>query len=171
MRKLTGALIALLFGLSGSAHASTVIEYTFFAQFAAGSTNSVVTAQFIVPTFITSDTTIFANQFVSCSFVGFPCTDAKLTPNLFIQDQNETVDTITVEPGGPAKLYVFPGGTFDRTGTSLDFSGTALLEVEQVEATPLPAALPLFAGGLGLLGFFGAKRRRKTAAPQRFSNC
>ena len=31
-------------------------------------------------------------------------------------------------------------------------------------ATPLPTALPLFAGGLGLLGFFGARKRRKTLA-------
>lgn len=30
-------------------------------------------------------------------------------------------------------------------------------------ATPLPAALPLFAGGLGMVGFFARKRKRKTA--------
>jgi hypothetical protein len=30
--------------------------------------------------------------------------------------------------------------------------------------TPLPAALPLFAGGLGLIGFFGARRRRRLQA-------
>jgi hypothetical protein len=32
----------------------------------------------------------------------------------------------------------------------------------QVSATPLPAALPLFAGGLGVLGLFGWRRQRKT---------
>jgi hypothetical protein len=31
--------------------------------------------------------------------------------------------------------------------------------------TPLPAALPLFASGSGLLGFLGWRRRRKNAAP------
>jgi hypothetical protein len=31
--------------------------------------------------------------------------------------------------------------------------------------TPLPAALPLFAGGVGALGFFGWRRKRKPAAP------
>jgi len=31
--------------------------------------------------------------------------------------------------------------------------------------TPLPAALPLFAGGVGALGFFGWRRKRKAAAP------
>jgi len=31
-------------------------------------------------------------------------------------------------------------------------------------ATPLPTALPLFAGGLSLLGLFGARKRRKALA-------
>jgi hypothetical protein len=33
----------------------------------------------------------------------------------------------------------------------------------QLETTPLPAALPLFAGGLGLLGWLGRKRRQRKA--------
>jgi hypothetical protein len=32
-----------------------------------------------------------------------------------------------------------------------------------VGATPLPAALPLFAGGLGLMGFLGLRKRRSSA--------
>ncbi len=35
--------------------------------------------------------------------------------------------------------------------------------VAQVETTPLPAALPLFASGAGLLGFLGWRRKRKVA--------
>ena len=31
-------------------------------------------------------------------------------------------------------------------------------------ATPLPAALPLFAGGLGLLGIFSTRRRKRKAS-------
>jgi hypothetical protein len=164
MRKLTGALIALLFGLSGSAHASAVIEYTFFAELETG-TNSVATAQFIVPTFVTADMLIPANQLISCSYSGMPCTDVQLLPDFFLGGPNQPVDLISVDPGVPGRPFAFPLGTFDTTGTSLDITGMAVLEVEQVEATPLPAALPLFAGGLGLLGFFGTKRRRKTAAP------
>jgi hypothetical protein len=32
-------------------------------------------------------------------------------------------------------------------------------------ATPLPAALPLFASGIGAMGFFNWRRKRKAAAP------
>ena len=35
---------------------------------------------------------------------------------------------------------------------------------EQINATPLPAALPLFAGGLGLMGLLARRRKRKAAA-------
>ena len=38
------------------------------------------------------------------------------------------------------------------------------LDVVSPTATPLPAALPLFAGGLGALGLFGWRRKRKNAA-------
>ena len=41
---------------------------------------------------------------------------------------------------------------------SLDFEGTVTFDAA---ATPLPAALPLFAGGLGAMGLLGWRRRRK----------
>jgi hypothetical protein len=49
---------------------------------------------------------------------------------------------------------------------SLSASGVDLLAfaTPAVSATPLPAALPLFAGGLGALGLLGWCRKRKTAA-------
>lgn len=42
--------------------------------------------------------------------------------------------------------------------------GEISLEYVGAGAVPVPAALPLFASGLGLLGFAGWRRRRKTAA-------
>jgi hypothetical protein len=42
--------------------------------------------------------------------------------------------------------------------------GTGFTGLENVSQAPLPAALPLFAGGLGLLGFYG--RRRKLRGQQ-----
>jgi hypothetical protein len=41
---------------------------------------------------------------------------------------------------------------------------TGSVSVTAVTATPLPAALPLFATGVGALGLFGWRRKRKNAA-------
>ena len=46
-------------------------------------------------------------------------------------------------------------------GTNVQVSGTA---DALVSATPIPAALPLFAGGLGLMGFLARRRKRHAAA-------
>ena len=47
----------------------------------------------------------------------------------------------------------------DDNGLPLTSSITGSLTAE----TPIPAALPLFAGGLGLMGFLGRRRKRKVA--------
>lgn len=55
----------------------------------------------------------------------------------------------------------YPGPTFlTHPGESLGFE----LDGAAVSATPLPAALPLFASGLGALGLFGWRRKRKAVA-------
>jgi hypothetical protein len=38
------------------------------------------------------------------------------------------------------------------------------LTIDTASTTPLPAALPMFASGLGALGFLGWRRKRKAAA-------
>jgi hypothetical protein len=73
---------------------------------------------------------------------------------------------------GTSKLYTFD---VDASGssTALDFMGynvpsnTFLSEVSVTPdevATPVPAALPLFATGLGALGLLGWRRKRKVGA-------
>ena len=49
-----------------------------------------------------------------------------------------------------------PFGGFELTSTQFD--------LPLPSATPLPAALPLFAGGLGLIGFFSRRRKRNGSA-------
>jgi hypothetical protein len=48
---------------------------------------------------------------------------------------------------------------YDQTYGDLAF----LLSAGSVTTTPLPGALPLFAGGLGALGLLGRRRKRKAA--------
>jgi hypothetical protein len=54
------------------------------------------------------------------------------------------------------------GGTQLLTLSSLDINGTNY--TSSLSATPLPAALPLFAGGLGAMGLLGWRRKRKAQA-------
>jgi hypothetical protein len=62
----------------------------------------------------------------------------------------------TVAFGSPGyDMYVSNGGA-----VPILFS----LSMAPVDATPLPAALPLFATGLGALGLLGWRRKRKAAA-------
>ena len=66
------------------------------------------------------------------------------------------------------------GVTFSGTAESVNFSGTANYIVYDditlgsvtpgTSLTPLPAALPLFATGLGALGLLGWRRKRRAAA-------
>jgi hypothetical protein len=69
--------------------------------------------------------------------------------------------------------FLFPSFDFNPNAVdqyvitlSLDnATGTTLASVtENVNATPVPAALSLFAGGLGILGLFGARNRRRALA-------
>ena len=64
------------------------------------------------------------------------------------------------------------GVTFSGTAESVSFAGPGAyaaysgitLGSASVNATPLPAALPLFATGLGALGLLGWRRKRKKSA-------
>lgn len=55
-------------------------------------------------------------------------------------------------------------GSYLITLSLFDENGAALVSVqEQINATPIPAALPLFAAGAGVLGFFARRRKNKAA--------
>jgi hypothetical protein len=57
-------------------------------------------------------------------------------------------------------LYMVPNNGIPATAIADDITFTPVTS----SATPLPAALPLFAGGLGAMGLFGWRRKRKTRA-------
>ena len=75
----------------------------------------------------------------------------------------------------PAPPEIMPLAFF-QGGAPLSFSGPIVafdapvivgewdITIREATATPLPAALPLFATGLGALGLLGWRRKRKQAA-------
>jgi len=79
------------------------------------------------------------------------------------------------DPGFASELLVgnfiptdpcFSGGVCHANGLIVAYSTATPVGQWDVtiSATPLPGALPLFAGGLGALGLFGWRRKRKQAA-------
>ena len=64
---------------------------------------------------------------------------------------------------GGASSPLYGGAFYNGQGNNNAFARSASGGVE-VSATPLPAALPLFATGLGAMGLLGWRRKRKNAA-------
>ena len=78
---------------------------------------------------------------------------------------------INVGPGNtPGGLWSLDFGTGGSNGNPNTLYFTDGIDGEThglfgaIEATPLPGALPLFASGLGALGLFGWRRKRKAQA-------
>jgi hypothetical protein len=84
------------------------------------------------------------------------------TPVGNVSTGSSTYDTST---------FVFDGITSTTAFTTITFlsenASVGSYNIPEIEyaATPLPAALPLFAAGLGAMGLVGRRRSRKNAAP------
>lgn len=59
------------------------------------------------------------------------------------------------------ELFLFSPSSADETATSLS---SASWDDGSPSVVPLPAALPLYAAGMGLMGLMGWRKRRKSAA-------
>jgi hypothetical protein len=76
-------------------------------------------------------------------------------------EQSFTGTNLNPPAGAGAQLVTFAFNGLDITSVVLIDSGTAAFEYSNVQFTPIPAALPLFAGGLGLMGLLGRRRKQK----------
>jgi hypothetical protein len=100
--------------------------------------------------------------------VCFPCAGASPDNDgiFFISDPFEGVPTgpfsaIIPETGLPQDITSF---LYDPGAIAAGGSATFQSDVSDPILTPLPAALPLFATGLGALGLLGWRRKKKAAA-------
>ncbi len=56
---------------------------------------------------------------------------------------------------------IYLNGGLGEVGDEATGGTAGAISFQAVPSTPLPAALPLFAGGLGVLGLFGRRRKQK----------
>src|SRR4029078_7630405 len=82
----------------------------------------------------------------------------------FFDTANILLGTVDVSSDGGLVFVGFenPGGLIGRalvTDVKNNLSVVTIDDLE-VQPVPLPAALPLFAGGLGLMGWFGRRKKR-----------
>ena len=79
-----------------------------------------------------------------------------------------TLISLTNPPAGPYQEFSFDViATLSSTALAFNFRddpGFLFLDDVSVNAVPLPAALPLFATGLGALGLLSWRRKKKVAA-------
>jgi hypothetical protein len=102
-------------------------------------------------TFYNNDNKLFfpmAPQFVDSNGLGIYGNTDGTNFNLFYGSCGDNIVSYCLVTGG------------NHPGSLASLS----LEVTEVTPTPLPAALPLFASGLGALGLLGWRRKRKAAA-------
>jgi PKD repeat protein len=97
----------------------------------------------------------------------FTYTGTASGPLEFVYSFGDTFQAIAEDPTHTFHV----GGIYDVFLTVIDDAngdlvGTANMEVDvsDVSPTPLPAALPLFAGGLGMVGFIARRKKRNALA-------
>ncbi len=116
------------------------------------------------------DDAILIKQTVTSSFPGVTVRNQTLTESLWIS--GGTTGLPGPDLGGftlSDLVLTVNSFSFQQTGTSASFTygfKYELLGEPLVAPVPLPMALPLFAGGLGLIGLLGWRRKRTGNSPQ-----
>ena len=74
-----------------------------------------------------------------------------------------TLNGDTAEHFDSDLIFHIAGNTIELPSDEVKFAVLYGVPGEVTLATPLPAALPLFAGGLGVLGLLARRRKKKAA--------
>ena len=111
---------------------------------------------------------IWANP---ASYVGFTCRTPDADNEVQVYDGRTLLNTQFHDDPGTGFFSIFADPeaitslvlTSDVTGETLpnNFEFDNFAAIESTAATPIPAALPLFATGIGGLGLLGWRRKRK----------
>ena len=94
------------------------------------------------------------------------------TPSQTVNFNGATSATVTTVAGSSIDYVIVDNGllgntfalAWDMTCANDVIQGLVTLGNNDLLPSPLPAALPLFAGGLGFIGLLAGRRKRKTAA-------
>jgi hypothetical protein len=165
------AVMVTAFALATGAAKADTVQFTVVENVGSGETNTVTFDLPQSPTPSTTTATLFEvtnvhETLVTSSSRGSSA--ANFTANLFFTDSGGTEaafdasdSTFAVSVSG-----LFFNSVTDPTfkvGTYLGSNGDSLT-ITDISATPLPAALPLFASGIGALGLLGWRKKRRAAA-------
>ncbi len=108
------------------------------------------------PLFAGSDLTTTSTQ------IFFNFGDTSAPGSAFFESSGpDSLEFLNEFSNAPASNGLIEIGLPGVAQVQLNVSGNVLLGSVPVSATPLPAALPLFAGGLGLIGWLGRRRKRQ----------
>lgn len=169
VKTVAGLLLALGLFSSAPAHAATVSTFTFTGQCTTDCTGQGTAT--LVLTGVTPGNTVNINNFVSFTYhSNFYDISLNGIGTLAGEAQN-LGGILPATPNAPASFAIASQGQIifatqlggawcvGRNGCNADSGLTSTWA--PVAAAPLPAALPLFAGGLGALGLLGWRRGRK----------
>jgi hypothetical protein len=90
-----------------------------------------------------------------------PTEAALLPPALSFYEGSSTLDVLLSLNVDSGEVFTFADWGFFENEDALTLTYTY---TPGISGTPLPAALPLFAGGLGMIGLIAGRRKRKNVA-------
>lgn len=146
----SGTVTGEIFGLSDNTAnqaASQIIINSYPSALGLGSSPILTTTSFLDATKWLVDTNLFTVSAGQITFTHFYAHQLSGEGNLALQAIGQGGDFLQSSP--------FPGPTIEGTAT--------YQLVTNVSVTPLPAALPLYATGLGALALLRWRRKRKAA--------
>ena len=153
-RLVCSAVYLLMVGVSAAAHADTWLYAFSGTNSAPGGDGLAVAFQFSSPASITTNSSLFSTQLISCT----NCLVSSLVPAVFFQPSNVYGSSVQFnDVGNVASAYMFPFGSFANPGTYISGNpfNSGMLTVQMV---PEPSSAILLLSGFSAV--CGIARRK-----------